>query len=154
MAISDRNKQTPHATSSIDDNRWGDGGASYAGTPISQMSAEQLDSLPAWQTISPNMNHSWVKTMMNEVAARRAQLQWEDYQGAMSEAMLSMAKKMSVVEDAKEPLKDAAENYDAAADDVAKRQNLRNGLLALFTRYNTSAFSSASGNGLATKLGG
>ncbi len=132
MAIADQRRLTQTANG-IDDNKWRNGGTTYRFTddgtdiPISSMSAEQLDSLPTWQTISPNPEHSWVRTMQNEVAARRSQLQMEEWQGAMAEMMAAMAERMNAVEDAKEPLKQAADNYESARDDVSRRQILRSG---------------------------
>lgn len=139
-----------------DDNNWGDGGASYGGRYISSMSARELERLPAWQTISGNQNHSWVKTMQSEVAARSAQLRAEELQAAMAESFAMMAEAANRKEDAQEPLKNAAENYDAATAEAQQRQSRRSGLLSLYTRMGRGGGGGTLGGsaGTSTLLGG
>lgn len=84
----------------------------------------------------------------------QAQAQFAEYTAAMTQALGTMAKTMSTVEDAKEPLKQAADNYSAAQEDVKRRQNLRNGLLSLYTRYGNGVFTPSSTGSKATILGG
>lgn len=64
-----------------------------------------------------------------------AQARYEELLGAMGEAMGAMAEASSRVEPAAEPLKAAPEQYRASQSEVAKKQQLRSGLLSAFNRF-------------------
>jgi len=133
-----------------------DGGTFYNGAPISQLSTEQLaNAMAGMEANGPetmgnklpgrgkwNGAYATISSMYQVKSATDA---YNEMLSGMAESFAAMAEASSRVEPASEPLKQAQDVYSSSRSEVAKRQQLRSGLLSSFNRW---------GYGGSTKLDG
>lgn len=105
--------------------------------------------LPLLQPVDP---YAGMMEGMAEAMAQQAAMQAEymNQMALLQEEQLRMqeeAAKAAMIENEKNP----ADYVQANADDTARKQMLRRGLMSTFTRYGNA---NANGGGKATKLGG
>lgn len=105
--------------------------------------------MPASVMVDPyaEMMEGWAEAMAAQAAM---QAQYMTQMALLQEEQLKMqeeAAKAAMIENEKNP----ADYVQANADDTARKQMLRRGLMSTFTRYGNA---NANGGGKATKLGG
>lgn len=128
------------------DKRYPDGSAPYG------MRFNPVRDQPGHYTLDPHDPYAEMMERMSEAMAQQAAMQAEymNQMALLQEEQLRMqeeAAKAAMVENKKNP----SDYSQANADDTARKQLLRRGLMSTFTRYGNA---NDGGGGKATKLGG
>lgn len=128
------------------DKRYPDGSAPYG------MRFNPVRDQPGHYTLDPHDPYAEMMERMSEAMAQQAAMQAEymNQMALLQEEQLRMqeeAAKAALIENKKNP----SDYSQANADDTARKQLLRRGLMSTFTRYGNAY---GGGGGKATKLGG